>query len=197
VPGHESFAPAVLGDMPEVVPAVPDESDEDAEAELASFGSSEYAKVILGGVWGKPPALDLQAEAELQKLLITLAVRGFLHSARDISDGGVAVALAQSTFENRIGAAVEQDVSMLVHPLFGLFAEPASTVIVTAAPDAFSDIAAIASEHNFFAVAIGATGGHHIQITVDREPFIAASLEDLRRPWANALEANLHGEVVS
>ena len=197
VPGHESFAPAVLGDVPEPVPDAIDETDEQIASQLAAFGSSEYAKVILGGVWGKPPALDLASEADLQKLLVTLASRGFLHSARDISDGGIAVALAQSTFSKGIGAAIEQDPSLLAHPLFGLFAEPASTVMVTAAADAFADIENIAAEHNFFAATIGATGGERLQITVDREPFIVASVDDLRCPWANALQANLHGEVVA
>jgi len=197
VPGHESSAPVVLGDIPEIVPDAPDESDEEFQAELAAFGSSEYAKVILGGVWGKPPALDLQAEADLHTLLAKLASRGFLHSARDIADGGIAVALAQSAVPKNIGAVVEQDPSMLAHPLFGLFAEVASTVIVTAARDAFSDIEVIAKEHNFFAAPIGVTGGDRLQIAVDREPFITSSLEDLRSPWANALEAHLHGEVVA
>ena len=55
-----------------------------------------------------------------------------MRSARDISDGGIAVALAQAAFPLGIGAEVEQEQSLMVHPLFGLFAEPASTVFVTA-----------------------------------------------------------------
>ena len=45
----------------------------DAETE---FGSSEYAKEILGAVWGFPPALELDREAALQKALIELATGG-------------------------------------------------------------------------------------------------------------------------
>jgi len=195
VPGHDSFAPVVLGDQPEVVPEALDETEETAQAELAAFGSSEYAKVVLGGVWGTPPALDLEAEADLHRLLITLAGRGLVHSARDLSDGGIAVALAQSALCSNIGAAVEQDQSLQVYPLFGLFAEPASTVLLTAAPDAVDDIEAIARDHNFFAARIGTTGGDRLEITVDRETFISAALADLRQPWAHALESHLHGEV--
>ncbi len=43
-----------------------------ATAELAAFGSSEYAKVVLGGIWGQPPPLDLDAEADLHTLLAVL-----------------------------------------------------------------------------------------------------------------------------
>ncbi len=197
VPGHESFAPVVLGDRPEVVSDAIDEDDQEVEAEVAAFGSSEYAKAVLGGVWGKPPSLDLAAEADLHRLLATLAERELVRSARDISDGGIAVALAQSTFENGIGASVEQDQSLLAHPLFGLFAEPASTIIATAQPEKFREIESLAAEHRFFAATIGATGGDRLRITVDRETFISATIDDLRRPWAKALEANLHGEVAA
>jgi phosphoribosylformylglycinamidine synthase subunit PurL len=197
VPGHESLAPVVLGDQAEVVSDAIDENDQEAEARMAAFGSSEYAKAVLGGVWGKPPALDLEAEADLHRLLAALAERSLVHSARDISDGGIAVALAQSTFENSIGASVEQDQSLLEHPLFGLFAEPASTVIVSAQPEKFSEIEKLAAEHRFFAATIGATGGIRLQINVDHETFISATIDDLRKPWADALAANLHGEVAA
>ncbi len=65
---------------------------------LREFGSSEYAKTILGGLWGCPPGLQLMEEAELHKCLAKLADCGLLRSARDISDGGIAVGLAEGCF---------------------------------------------------------------------------------------------------
>ncbi len=173
-----------------------DATEAEAAANLTAFGSSEFAKVALGGIWGTPPALDLEAEASLHNLLAVLAWRKLIHSACDISDGGIAVALAQAAFPKNIGAAVEQDPSLLAHPLFGLFAEPASTLIVTADPKNLSEIDAMAGEYNFFSARIGSTGGHRLEILVDGESFISAPLEELRTPWASALEANLHGEVL-
>jgi phosphoribosylformylglycinamidine synthase len=173
----------------------PDASADDSAANLTTFGSSEYAKEILGGTWGQPPALDLAAEANLHTLLIELAWRKLVHSSRDISDGGIAVALAQSTFQNRIGATVEQDESLMAHPFFGLFAEPASTILVTADPGKMKAIEELAGDFGFFVARIGTTGGNRIEINVDREPMISASIESLRKPWATALEATLHGEV--
>jgi phosphoribosylformylglycinamidine synthase len=165
--------------------------------EVAAFGSSEYAKVVLGGLWGTPPALDLDAEAGLHKLLAALAEEGLLRSARDISDGGIAVALAQAAFPKGIGAAVEQEQSLMIHPLFGLFAEPASTVLVATHPSNASTIEKLAGKYNFLAARIGTTGGARLEISVDGEPFISAPLADLRIPWANSLEATLHGEVTA
>jgi phosphoribosylformylglycinamidine synthase len=178
---------------------VPDVDPEEAEAvtarDLAVFGSSEFAKVVLGSLWGRPPALDLRAEADLHTLLGVLASQRLLHSARDISDGGIAVSLAQAAFPLGVGATVDQDPSLMVYPLFGLFAEPATTMIVTAASVNVAAIEKIAREYSFFAVRIGTTGGDRLEITVDREPFISASLGELRRPWAESLEATLHDQL--
>ena len=56
VPGHESFAPVVLGDRPDVLPETLDE--EELAEEMIAFGSSEYAKTVLGGVWVAPDAFS-------------------------------------------------------------------------------------------------------------------------------------------
>jgi phosphoribosylformylglycinamidine synthase len=182
---------------PTPVPIVPEDIAEPPGSELVSFGSSEYAKVVLNGLWGTPPSLDLDAEADLHTLLQLLASRKLLRSARDISDGGISVALAQAAFPHSIGATVEQEPSLMVHPLFGLFAEPASTVLVTTDHSNVSKIESLAREYNFFAARIGTTGGVRLEISVDGEPFISAPLADLRKPWSSALESTLHDEVTA
>jgi phosphoribosylformylglycinamidine synthase len=166
-----------------------------AAEELSVLGSTEFAKVVLGAVWGKPPALDLEAEADLHTLLGVLADRGLLDSARDISDGGIAVALAQASFSRGIGAKVGQDQSLMVHPLFGIFAEPASTVLVTASVKNVSDIEELAEKYSFNVARIGTTGDAMLEISVDGQPFISASVAALRKPWTESLEATLHQEV--
>jgi len=172
-----------------------DATDAEATANLTAFGSSEFAKVVLGSLWGTPPALDLDAEADLHSLLAVLAWRKLIRSARDISDGGIAVALAQAAFTKGIGVTIEQDPSLLAHPLFGLFAEPASTILVTADHADLAEIDAMASQYNFLSARIGTTGGNRLEILVDGETFISAPLAELRTLWASALEANLHDEV--
>jgi phosphoribosylformylglycinamidine synthase len=184
--------------VPEDAIVVPEDDTETAAtvaAELAILGSTEYANAVLGCVWGQPPPLDLDAEADLHILLAVLADRRLLHSARDISDGGIAVALAQAAFPLSIGAVVEQDQSLMVHPLFGLFAEPASTLLVTTHPSHVSTVEKLAGEYSFYAARIGTTGGSVLEISVDREPFISAPIAALRKPWAESLQATLHDEV--
>jgi phosphoribosylformylglycinamidine synthase len=181
---------------PPVSDAPEDAADQPA-IELAAFGSSEFAKAVLGSVWGNPPALDLAAEADLHSLLGALANQKLVSSARDIADGGIAVALAQAAFPLSIGATVEQDQSLMVHPLFGLFAEPASTVLVTTDPSNVSEIESLAEDLNFLVARIGTTGGSKLEISVYGNQFISAPLTALRKGWAESLEATLHDEVTA
>src|SRR5580700_2060715 len=159
------FPLPALEEKPEVREEA-DASDAEAAANLAAFGSSEFAKVALGALWGTPPPLDLDAEADLHNLLAVLAWRKLIRSARDISDGGIAVALAQAAFTKNIGAIVEQEPSLMAHPLFGLFAETASTVIVTTDPSHVSAIEKLAEDYSYFAARIGTTGGDKLEISV-------------------------------
>jgi phosphoribosylformylglycinamidine synthase len=180
-----------------IVPEDAEETEASATAELISFGSSEYSKVVLGGIWGQPPPLDIDAEADLHVILQLLAQRELITSAFDVSDGGISVALAQAAFPHGIGATVEQDQSLMVHPLFGLFAEPSSTMLVTAHPSQIAAIEELADDYSFYCVRIGTTGGDRLEISVYHEPFISAPLADLRKPWATSLEATLHEEVTA
>jgi len=192
-----NIVPGVMGDEPVVVPEEALVTDVSASAELRIFGSSEYAKTLLDATWGRPPELDLEAEADLHTLLIELANRGLVHSARDVSDGGIAVALTQAAFANNIGARVEQEQSLMVYPLFGLFAEPASTVILSGNPEKISEIEEIAENFKFNAARIGITGGDRLEVAVYGDVFISASLAELREPWEKSLEAALHNEVTA
>jgi phosphoribosylformylglycinamidine synthase len=178
---------------------VPDSDPEAPEAtaaqNMAAFGSSEFAKAILGALWGTPPPLDLDAESDLQELLTALASRKLIRSARDISDGGIAVALAQASFDKGIGAKIEQEPSLMTHPLFGVFAEPASTVLLSTVHENISEIEKLANKFSFFCARIGTTGGNRLEVSVYGDVMISALLSELRETWARSLEAALHNEV--
>ncbi len=170
-PGFPVAAP-----ISEPVSDAPPDSADMPDKALASFGSSEYASVVLGQIWGTPPSLDLDAESDLHTLLGVLAQRKLLRSACDVSDGGIAGVLAQAAFSNNIGATVAQEPSLMVHPLFGLFAEPASTLIVTTDPSHVSAIEKLAGEYSYLAARIGITGGDRLDISVYGDTLISAPL---------------------
>ena len=72
----------------------------------AEFGGSAWAHVAHGHLGGRPPAPDLDAERRLAGLLAAAAADGLLSAAHDLSDGGLAVALAESCLRGRAGCAV-------------------------------------------------------------------------------------------
>ena len=180
-----------------VTKEVPEAAETVSRENLSVFGSSEFAKVIFGKLWGVPPALDLDAEADLQSFLQAVAARKLVASASDISDGGIAVALAQASFPHAIGATVAQDPSLASHPLFGLFAEVASTVLLTAEPKKIAEIEELAEKYSLNIARIGTTGSDRLEVTVYGDSFISAPIADLRAAWAPALEAALHDEVLA
>ncbi|MGC1782476.1 MAG: phosphoribosylformylglycinamidine synthase subunit PurL [Acidobacteriaceae bacterium] len=167
---------------------------------LQEFGSSEFAKTILKELWGHPPQLQLIEEAELQKCLAKLADEQLLHSARDISDGGIAVALAEGCFASGVGVRASIDGSPYKDPIAcSLFPEHAHEVIVTCAPKFVAKIRAIADDYGFVTVVpLGETIADRLEISVGGEIVISESIENLRQPWLrglpDALESTFHLE---
>ncbi|HUM07178.1 MAG TPA: phosphoribosylformylglycinamidine synthase subunit PurL [Terriglobales bacterium] len=162
----------------------------DAESE---FGSSEYAKEILGAVWGYPPELDLEKEATLQRALVALIQQGLAESVHDCADGGLAVALAECAFPKGVGARVSLSVQDLPAE-FVLFGEDASRVLVSCDPAKLARIQELASEYGLFADVIGETGGDRIEIQVDGETAVSAAVRELGEAYEGALERALRAE---
>jgi phosphoribosylformylglycinamidine synthase len=167
---------------------------------LEEFGSSEFAKTILEELWGCPPGLQLKEEAELHKCLAKLADAGLLHSARDVSDGGMAVALAEGCFANKVGVGASMQSGLPGDPAAcTLFGERASEVILTCAPESVEKIKEIAGDYGFVTVVLlGETIADRVEISIDAEIVISEYIENLRRPWLrglpDALEAAFHLE---
>ena len=160
------------------------------------FGSSEYAKQILEELWGTPPQLDLAVEAELHKALSELANQGLLHSALDVSDGGLAVALVEAGFESSTGAMIT--LYGEGNPAVHLFEESATQVIVTCTPAEVDRVIMVASGFGATTVtALGATAARRLEIRLNGDTVVAAPVADLRASWSSALEGMLHAEVTA
>ena len=71
------------------------------------LGGSVWQRLTTGRLEGRPPTLDLPAEASLHRLLADLAARRLLAAAHDLSDGGLALALVEATLAAGVGATVE------------------------------------------------------------------------------------------
>jgi phosphoribosylformylglycinamidine synthase subunit PurL len=162
----------------------------DAESE---FGSSEYAKEVLGAIWGYPPELELEKEAALQKAVVDMIQEGLLQSAHDCSDGGLAVTLAESAFRNDLGAKVKLAAREL--PVeFVLFGEDASRVVVSCDPSNVSRIEQVALKYALSAKQIGETVPEQLEVQVDGRVVVSASVKELSGIYEGALEQALRTE---
>ena len=163
----------------------------DAEAE---FGSSEYAKAVLGQMWGFPPALEIEKEAALQKAIIQIVGEGLAESAKDCSEGGLAVTVAECGFAGGIGAEVTLAAGELPAE-FVLFGEDASRILISCDPKSVERIKQIAVKFGLSAENIGSTVPEKLAISVDGNVAVTASVLELKQVWAGALREALHTEA--
>ncbi len=163
----------------------------DAQTE---FGSSEYAKEVLGQLWGFPPGLELEQEVTLQRCIVELIQSGLVESAHDISEGGLGVCVAESGFRNAIGAKVELGESEL--PLeCVLFGEDASRIVVCCDQSRVSAIKQVAEKYGVAAEEIGKTVSKKLEISIGGKTVVSANIADLFTAWNEALERDLHVET--
>jgi phosphoribosylformylglycinamidine synthase len=162
----------------------------DAEVE---FGSSEYAKIICGGMWGFPPALELEGEAALQKAIVELIGAGLIESAHDCSEGGLTVGLAESSFAKEIGCSVNVS-SQGLAPEFVLFGEDASRIVISCDHANVARIKEVAGKAGLSADVLGETVSGIIEIKVDGRVVVSAPVSELRGEFEVALERALRSE---
>jgi phosphoribosylformylglycinamidine synthase len=162
----------------------------DAETE---FGSSEYAKEILGALWGYPPELDLEKESALQRMVIDLIQQGLVESVHDCSDGGLAVALAEKAFAKGVGALVNLQ-SSGIPAEFVLFGEDASRILISCDAINLSRIKEVAESFGVDVDEIGETGADRFEISLDGTIVVSAAVSELSAAYEGALEAALLAE---
>ena len=118
---------------------------------------SEWAHVVHGHLGGRPPAVDLDHEMRLGRLLVDAAAAGVLDAAHDLSDGGLAQVLSESVL--RYGTGVRVSVAG-VHddPFVALFSESAGRVLVSVSPGSEDDFLALAEAADLEATRLGVVG---------------------------------------
>jgi phosphoribosylformylglycinamidine synthase len=126
----------------------------------AEFGGSLWAHVAHRHIGGRPPAVDLDAERDLAAVLAATAERGLLTAAHDLSDGGLAIALAECCLTGGQGCAVR----LPGDPFTSLFGESAARAVVATMPGAEAEFAALCASHGVPAAELGVTGGSTLEI---------------------------------
>jgi phosphoribosylformylglycinamidine synthase subunit PurL len=162
---------------------------------LGEIGGSEYLASIHNVVAGRPPALDLKREAALQALIVKLIRDGCIESAHDCSEGGLAIALAECTFDTG-GIGVSADVTE-VSAIEGfavnatLFGESASRIVVSVASAHLDAVMTAADEAGVTAREIGRVGGDAIRLSVNGAVAVDIPVSVAETAWATAIEMKM------
>src|ERR1043166_1273101 len=173
----------------------------DAGDELQGLGGSAYLKVMHGKKTGTPPRLDFEKEKSLHDALRGWIAQGLIKSAHDCSEGGLAVAVAESCISQQvaretprlIGATI--DLSTVMAPLQDtatprldalLFGETQSRIVVSATPQNALKILGQAKVLGIPSVQIGKVGGGELKIKTAAAEFAWSSAE-LHDLWWNSI----------
>ncbi len=161
------------------------------------LGGSEYLATLHGLEAGRPPELDLDRELAVQKLTLAAIRSGLAKSAHDVSDGGLAVAIAESCIAGNIGASIEippeAEVEVNTRLDAVLFGETQSRVVLSIAPQHLEQLKAMAQHVGVPMSYLGSVGGDKLTLGDDRagvlRPLAVISLEELNRFYRGAIPA--------
>lgn len=119
------------------------------------LAGSQYLKVIHNMISGKIASIDLDEEKRLQDCVLELINRELLSSAHDISDGGMAIALAESCFHPEYTFGIKANFSLSQAPITAYFGESGGNVIVSLNTGNEQELQAIAQKFNIQCSALG------------------------------------------
>lgn len=151
------------------------------------IGGSEYLKQIHGLTKGNPPVLDLEKEKKLWLALTEMNHQKVLQSAHDLSEGGLALALAESCLGDRVlGASIT--VAEKYRPDIALFSESQSRILVSCRPGDGENVKNLAVKYGIPFSSLGVVGSDKFTITGQGERWIDLSIQDVKQWWSNGFE---------
>ncbi|MFD0672273.1 phosphoribosylformylglycinamidine synthase subunit PurL [Cohnella sp. GCM10027633] len=157
----------------------------------AELGGSEFQYAVHGVTEGRPPELDLATERKLQGAVLGAIQSGLVASAHDLSEGGLAAALAESGFGRGLGADVTFGSNL--RPDIALFSESQSRILLSAKPDKADALAAAIAAAGVSVERLGVVGGDRLKVSVGGHTAIDAPIAELRGVWKSAIPAYMNG----
>lgn len=153
---------------------------------LDELGSSEYLDKIHGMVKGLPPQMDIQKEKNLWKLISSCynseEKTHLLNSAHDLSEGGLAISLAESCFsQNPLGVEINLNSNLRMDSI--LFGETQSRVMISVSPDKIDQVVELAGKHDVPIENIGVIKGSTFKISINDQEFVNVDINELKKKW--------------
>jgi phosphoribosylformylglycinamidine synthase len=135
------------------------------------LGQSVYLRDICGREEGAPPPVDLAVEKRHGEFVRRLIGEGRVTAAHDLSDGGLAVALAEMAMASGLGATLDAPQGMAPHAHW--FGEDQGRYVVTAKPDQAAALIELARAAGVAAKRIGSVGGSELKLGDERTVAVA------------------------
>ncbi len=120
-----------------------------------SLGASEYLKTIHGKVEGPIPHLNIELEMSVQRLCLEGIKQGIIKSAHDLSDGGLAVNIAESIMASKNNLGAEIHINRKLRDDEILFGECQSLIVVTISEESLHDLVILAQKDDVHTETIG------------------------------------------
>ncbi len=155
---------------------------------MEELGGTEYLKIMFDRSEGKPPVLDRKHEKQVQDFCWELIQKGFISSAHDCSEGGLAIAVAESCFSyggQTLGATLTLESTLRNDTL--LFGETQSRIIISFPEERINEIEDLAMAFPVDFSLIGKVGGSHFTVTVNEEEVIKQEINILKELWKTSL----------
>lgn len=153
------------------------------------FGGSELQKLMNGRIFGQAPSIDLEVEAARQKALLQAIQAGLVASAHDVAEGGLAVAIAETTFGTNLGVNVTLEGSATT----ALFSESQSRFIVTVKPEFAARFEEVVTDAKQIGVV---TEEANIVInSSEQQPLIEGTVAEFQDAWKGAIPCLLKSEA--
>lgn len=151
------------------------------------LGGTEFLKVAHGLESGDPPAIDLELEKKVQEYCLAAIEAGLVRSAHDLSEGGLAVCLAECAFHSRrrIGCSVALEDA--IRPDTLLFGEAQSRILLTCRKKDLGRLEKLAKERAVPVKVIGRTGGPSIVVEHRGRELVRVTVEEAFLRWKNAI----------
>ncbi|HEY7601620.1 MAG TPA: phosphoribosylformylglycinamidine synthase subunit PurL [Methylomirabilota bacterium] len=151
------------------------------------LGGSEYLRTVHGRLAGTPAPLDLGRERAVQAACLAIIEAGYVRSAHDCAEGGLAAAIAECciTGPSPLGAAVTLPGGTRVDEM--LFGEAPSRIVVTAAPGDVEPLMQVAGEWAIPVSVLGHVGGDRLEIRVGAESRVSRGVDSLADAFENGL----------
>ncbi len=151
----------------------------------AELTGTEFQKLAINRVEGKPPAIDLAVERSLHETVLAVIEQGLVSSAHDLSEGGLIVALVESAVAGGKGAKLTLTGDLTAEEI--LFSESQSRVLLSAKATDVAKICQFAKEKGIKCEEIGEVASERVTLSYNGEELLDLELAKIEKTWKEAI----------